>query len=589
MAVRTKRGFVHQTLSDLATEVAKGRGLNELYTRRLQRLTGLLALWLQPGRQQSYVLTESSMNQLRRATADAPPDVRVAFGALIEKALSKRRVDGAGGPVLVMDEASQQALGTLAGFSWQTRRDVRGGLAATADVATDGRTRPERTAKLLRVADWETKGRKGLPRRSKTASASRTASPPPKTSQHLGRLQSQARTGASGSVLQETLAVLAPEIKERLGVVGRELLKDPAVQATLRQIVRQPSEVPALMRTLCGQAGGKMSTVLGCELVNSEVVARGLQLMPALGKRLGIDGVEECAKRMGKVLLKEGAEQALETGAKTGVRRGFMGLLSSVPLANVIPMLFTGAEVLTQFARPPPDRRVLGKGLATFALQLGAVAFPPLGVAAATVDMTGSVAIAVADAQKEGHSQEKVRQAGKAAIERAKGKENEMTEAIASNANVTGQALSVLQRTLGDLGATKFSDRAGELARQARELDPEDQAAARNLHGDIGRFAFDALLPEIIERVEAHRKGDEERSSESANAWQVMLDGLSEIAKSVMFVRRNPETQETDPSLNASKVDSLLAAVLRAGIAGTAIAGEKEFAARTQDTERLAA
>jgi hypothetical protein len=290
-----------------------------------------------------------------------------------------------------------------------------------------------------------------------------------------------------------------------------------------------------------------------------------------VGAKLGITGVEQCAQNIGKVLLKEGAEEVVKTGAKQGVKKGVMGLLSSIPLANVIPMLFTGAEMLGEFTKEKPDKRVLGKGLATFALQLGALAFPPLGLAATALDLTGSVAIAVSDGKTAGLSQDERRERAQEMIAKRDDRNLDMEAAIDSNANVVSQAFTAIERSMRDLGSDGRADIARDLAERTAKLrlDPGDEEAAKQLHREIGAFSFETLLPEIVDQVKRMKK----RDPEDASNWSLMGEALEQIGASVVGVR-------SDPERNEPKMRMLISAILKAGVAGSALAGEASYPAK---------
>jgi hypothetical protein len=546
----------------------------------LETLTQMLIEGIRPGPGRGVTLTGETVAQLETEASSKGDAVRQAFANVLKRALAGTiDLGGYQGPVLLVDQAAQSHLEHLAGLSEVVDRTVRGGLEATAEgEGPKVKTRASNT--MLQMEEWRMNGKKGMARGGKTNGASMTETG--FIGSGLRNLEGEVRrakaNGQPASVATETLEALSPQIHDAFYKVGADLWSNDRVRLALGKIALDPKNAKALLPALCKDAGSSICTVLGVKLVNEEVVKHGLQLLPSVAKKLGIEGVERAAANIGKVLLKEGTEEVVKAGAKQGVKKGVMGLLSSIPLANVIPMLFTGGEMLAEFTKRPPDKRVLGKGLATFALQVGALAFPPLGLAATAVDLSGSIAIAVADGGKAGLSKDERRQKAGEVLSKHQSRSTEMSDAIASNADLTSQALTAMERSFRELGSGDRADKAKDLAARAKAIG-DDEEAAKTLQKEIGSFSFETVLPEIIDQVKKLRDTD----SEDRDHWQLMLDGLGKVGASVMGVRTNPSTGETDPERNEPKLKMLISGILEAGIAGTALAKEAKLAAKVTD------
>jgi hypothetical protein len=548
-------------LTGFVPQIAPGQvklGVDELVEMLVERI--------RPTAGRSVTLGPGDVAELKRAAREKGPDVEELFRDLLKNALEGTiQLGGQSAPVLLLEDAAREQLANFAGVSSVADHTVRGSLAAHAEV-DKGRINEGATDRMFVLEQLRMDGRKGL-----AAGAKKETSTP--LAQISAGIREAAASSGRPSVAGETLEALGPRIDEAVSAAGMALWNDEKVRGALTKLVTDPKQAKALLPSMCRDAGGALSTVLGCKLVNDEVVKKGLQLLPSVGKRLGIEGIEQCAENIGKVLLKEGAEEVVKTGAKQGVKKGVMGLLSSIPLANVIPMLFTGAEMLGEFTKEKPDKRTLGKGLATFALQLGAIAFPPLGLAATAVDLTGSVAIAVSDSQKAGLSKSERQSRAEDAISRRDERSLDMAAAIDSNAHVVSQALTAIERSMRDLGSGERADLARDLAERTKNLrsNPGDENAAKELHQEIGRFSFDALLPEIVDQVKRMKK----RDPEDASNWSLMAEALEQIGASVVGVR-------SDPERNEPKMKMLLSAILKAGVAGSALAGEASYPANRE-------
>ncbi len=537
----------------------------------LESLTKMLIERMRPTGGRAVTLGPGDVSALEEAARERGPEVEAAFKQLLSSALTGTVETGAGKvPLLLLDEGARAQLAGFAGASAITDQTVRGGLEATADG--DGpRIKTRTTGTLLQLERYRMEGLDGKARGGRS---------PTKPSDvglvGAGIREVAQQAGSSPSVAMETLEALGPRIDQAVSSVGVALWKDEHVRGSLLKLVTDPARAKELLPVLCKDTGSALSTVLGCKLVNEEVVRGGLHLLPSIGKRLGIEGIEQATANIGKVLVKEGAEEAVKVGAKQGVKKGVMGLLSTIPLANVVPMLFTGAEMLAELTKAPPDKRTLTKGVTTFALQVGALAFPPLGLAATAVDLTGSVAIGVAKGQEAGLDRNERRSVAGEAIARHGERDHDMTQAIGTNADLCSQALTAMERSFRELGSRDAAERAKTLAGRAAELmkNPEDEEGARQLHRDIGSFSFETLLPELITRVK--RLGHED--SESGSHWKLMADGLSQINASAIGVR-------SDPERNEPKLKMLIQGILKTGIAGSALVGEPVHPAQVVERE----
>lgn len=563
----TLRGKQAETLAAELGRITQQQTTSTAVERGVQALTAMLTERLRPGPQGSQGLGAGDVEALQKAAEAQGPEVAAAFRQVLAEALH--------GSVVVLDDAVRAHLETLAGESELTDVPVRVGLDPTAEeIGSEDGQRAQNT--MLQKERWRMEGAAGF-------AGSKKSSGTPDHLDTAGRILQSMRVGVDAgdmSVAQETVAALGPEIEATVRQIGSAVWADAGVKSALRSIATDPSTARKLLPGLAQDTSNALCTALGVKAVNEEVVKHGLQLLPSIGKKLGIEGVEATASKIGKVLLKEGAEEAVEAGAKQGVKKGVMGLLSSIPLANTIPMLFTGGEVLSELTHKPPDKRVLGKGLATFALQIGALAFPPLGLAAAGVDLTGSVAIAVADGQKEGLTKAEREAKAKEAMNRHADNAAEMKEAIAGSSDVIAQALLGMEGSLLDLGADDRAAEAHALADRAKALDPEDEEAARLLQNDIGHFAAGSLLPEMVTQV----RGLENRDPEDRSNWKLMGDGLSQIGAAITNVRRDDEGY-TDPPRNRSLLKAVIGGIFKCGVAGTALAREQTYAGQVvEDT-----
>lgn len=557
----TQRSHVDAVAAELG-RITRQQGTPAAVEGGVEALTKMLTDRLLTGPQGFQGLTASDVEALQAAAEAKGEQVASAFRQVLTKALNSS--------VLVLGEDVRAHLERLAGKNELTGAPVRAGLEATASEVGSGDGRAAQNA-MFQKEQWRIQGTKGF------AGSTKGLDEPPRLDTANQILQSMRVEAGAGnmSVAQETLRALGPEVERTLRHLGGTLWKDEGVKTALRTIAKDPSTARKLLPGLTQDTSAALCTALGVNAVNEEVVKQGLQLLPSIGKKLGIEGVEVAAEKIGKVLLKEGAEEVIEAGAKEGVKKGLLGLLSSVPLANVIPMLFTGGEMLSELTKKPPDKRVLGKGLATFGLQIGALAFPPLGLAAAGVDLTGSVAIAVADAKEEGATDGRRHEKAREAVARHQQTSTEMQEAIESGAGVTSQALLAMEKSFHELGAPERAAEVRALADRANSLDPEDEEAAKQLHDDIGHFAAGSLLPEIVAQV----RGLERTDPADEKTWKLMGDGLSQIGAAVTNVRRDADGN-TDPASNQGLLRAVLGGILKCGIAGTALAKEPAFAGR---------
>jgi hypothetical protein len=499
----------------------------------LEALVDMMSERMRPTGGRARTLSPRDVDELQGAAREKGSEVESAFKELLKEALEGTIVVGNQSvPLLLLDDAAREQLATFAGYSAVTQQPVRAGLDAHA--GGDERKTKQSTDNMLAIEGLRMQGLTGLARGRKEQVS------------ELGLvgagIRELSRVSGDSSVAAETLEALGPRINQAVTSVGMSLWKDEKVRTALGKIVADPTTAKGLLPSLCRDAGGAISSALGCKLVNEEVVSK-----------------------LGGLFLKEGAEQVAKEGAKQGVKKGVMGLLSSIPLANVIPMLFTGAEMLGEFTKSPPDKRKLGKGLATFALQIGAIAFPPLGLAATAVDLTGSVALAVADGQKAGLSKEDRRARAQGEIDRNDERTMDMAAAIDSNAGLVSQSLHAMERSFRELGSHDRADLAKALSERAEELrkDPKDEQAARRLHHDLGKFSFESLLPEMIDQVKKLR----ENYAGDRNQWSLMAEGLSQVRASVLRVYEDP--QRNEPFLK-----TLISGILKAGIAGKALAQE---------------
>jgi hypothetical protein len=489
----------------------------------LELLVEMMAERMRPTNGRARTLSPRDVDDLSRVAKEKGEDVEGAFKELLKEALDGTiSIGNQSAPLLLLDDAAREQLANFAGVSSMTGQTVRGGLDAHAEREVP-KTRLN-TDNMLRLEGLRMEGRAGLARGKKE-----------KVSE-LGAIGSGIRdlqkVSGEPSVASETLEALGPRINQAVTTIGMSLWKDEKVRSALGKIAANPSTAKSLLPAICKDGGAAISSALGCKLVNKELV-----------------------EGLGGLFAKKGAEQVAKQGAKKGV----MGLLSTIPLANVVPMLFTGAEMLTEFTKQPPDKRVLGKGLATFALQIGALAFPLLGLAATAVDLTGSVALAVADGKESGLSKDERKAKADAAIEKKDARSMDVAEAIDSNAGLVSQSLTAMESAFRDLGSHERADLAKALAERADELqkNPENEEAAKKLQHDLGKFSFDTLLPELIDRTK--KLGGEDSS--------LMADALGQIRASIVRVHDDPERNE--PFLK-----TLISGILKAGIAGKAMSQE---------------
>ena len=497
-------------------------------------------------------LTSAHLNRLAQQADRYSPEVKQAFRALLGE------------------------LQLLAGLTDETtNRSVRQGAAGVRDVgAGQIKSTTFQTQRLIQ------QGREGL---AVGATGLKKAGQPGDLDalrEALGAVDHQLKQGEI-SVSGEVMDALGDRLTDTMSTLAVGLYRDPKFSQLLSKFASKPSLTA--VKELAAGAGETLSATMGLKLVNKELLSEVGQLIPsfasqtaktvgtAMAKEGGEKAMEAAAKKVGQAVVQEGAEAVVKEGAKVaakeGTKRGLMGVLSAVPLANVIPMLFTGGELLAGMVKlgssdlkdteKTATKAMLGKGLGVFALQLGALAFPPLGLVAAGADVTGSVAIAAWEAKASGKGADDAKQATRAAMDRHGAKDTQMTEAIASGGDLSGHALDAIVGSLRSLGSDERADQAERLAQELKALkDSPDEAEAGLLHSKVGQFLLGAVLPELQSQTKKLQKSDPESSA----AWSSISQGLEQMSMATYRLR---EGESGAPEENGQMMKGLFKGIMK--------------------------
>lgn len=438
-------------------------------------------------------------------------------------------------------------LGNLAGLtdSMSSHR-IRQGAASVRDVGTTGaKDFAFLTQSLVQQGRGGLAvGQKGLRRQGEPSKLHQLSGALNNASDEISEAKAK---GGPISISASVYDALGDQLNDSVLTLGMGLYRNKEFGALLSKFASKPTK-DGMLALLSG-TGSALCETMGLKMVNKEAVEVASTLLPSFATKMlsgvgksmakegGKEAMEVAAKKVAQTVVKEGAEVA----AKQGVKKGLMGALSAIPIANVIPMLFTSGELLGEFAsKGGPKTASLAKGFSVLALQLGALFVPPLGLVATGVDITGSVAIAATEAKKAGATQEEANAAARGALKHHDLKESEMEEAVASGGDLSSHALDMMAKFLGDLNPAR-AEKAEALATKLKSLkDAPDEETAAQHHHEIGFFLVDEIVPELATQVGLLK----DRSEANGPALEAIKAGLDQVSMATHFLRKGEKRSD---------------------------------------------